>query len=200
MATGYTHPVKDGEVTDFAEFALQCSRAMGAAIMQRDEHPSVKLKTREPSEHYAERVREARATLDEYLSRTDKDWQDAAAENLQERIETWEQRKVDNKVTFDRYTAMLQKVRAWEPPTEEHEGLKKFMIEQLEDSIRWDVHDVGPEPVLEDWRDFREKTIEHQSSWYLKTLRQQQEDVERVASQNEWVEKLYESLGIEYES
>lgn len=30
---------------------------------------------------------------------------------------------------------MLQKVHKWEPPTEEHRGIKNFMLQQLNDSI-----------------------------------------------------------------
>lgn len=41
-------------------------------------------------------------------------------------------------VTRTNYEAMLERVYAWEPPTEEHVGLKKFMVEQLATSIEFD--------------------------------------------------------------
>lgn len=37
-----------------------------------------------------------------------------------------------------RYQAMLDQVNTWIPPTSEHDGLKKFMIEQLTSSIEGD--------------------------------------------------------------
>jgi len=38
----------------------------------------------------------------------------------------------------ERYEAMLAQVKAWTPPTSEHQGLKDFMVEQLEESIDFD--------------------------------------------------------------
>ena len=38
----------------------------------------------------------------------------------------------------ERYEAMLVQVKAWTPPTSEHQGLKDFMAKQLEESIDFD--------------------------------------------------------------
>src|SRR5687768_6886698 len=37
MPTGYTHPVVDGKITEFNDFALSCARAFGALITMRDD-------------------------------------------------------------------------------------------------------------------------------------------------------------------
>jgi len=43
-----------------------------------------------------------------------------------------------NNLVRKRYEDMLSKVRKWKPPTPDHVDLKKFMIQQLEDSIEFD--------------------------------------------------------------
>ena len=50
------------------------------------------------------------------------------------------------KARRQRYTDMLKQVRKWVPPTTEHMGLKRFMIEQLEQSIRLDCGDKPQQP------------------------------------------------------
>ncbi|VTR91619.1 unnamed protein product [Gemmata massiliana] len=42
---------------------------------------------------------------------------------------------------------MLEHVRAWEPPSTDHENLKQFMIDQLRESIDFDCRGEYREPL-----------------------------------------------------
>ena len=65
MPTGYTASVADGRVTEFAPFALQCARAMGALIMMRDEPHDAPIPERfEASDYYSKSLAEARERLE----------------------------------------------------------------------------------------------------------------------------------------
>jgi hypothetical protein len=97
------------------------------------------------------------------------------------------------------YEDMLVKANKWVPPTTEHEGLKKFMIEQLSESL---TYDCGPdyyeselskiesytyEDVVSDMRDSNKRDIEYHTNELKK-------DNERVDTRNEWISALYKSL------
>lgn len=69
MATGYTHPVAEGTVTDFATFALDCARAFGALITIRDDPPGTPIPDEfTPSTWNAEAKEGAEARLAELMA------------------------------------------------------------------------------------------------------------------------------------
>ena len=93
-----------------------------------------------------------------------------------------------------RYNTMLLKVVKWQPPTPEHEGLKKFMIDQLHDSIEWDCSEYQPTiSSKEEFVAFHRsgKSLKEGLDFCEKTWR---EEVERTSSRNKWLKELRESL------
>ena len=96
-----------------------------------------------------------------------------------------------------RYYGMLAQVLAWTPPTGEHNiGLKRVMREQLEDSIKHDL--LEPEvPVKKTGKEFREQAIKQAMRDIEYYEKENRKEVERAASQNEWVRALKQSLGVE---
>ena len=145
MATGYTHAVADGTLTDPRKFILRCARAMGACIMQREDPMDDPPKPQEPADFYRKSLEEARARRDRLRGMSEREIAEAAkASNDRSRLSraeaiahTCEQKS--------RYQAMLAAVRAWVPPTSEHVGLRDFMVEQLESSIQFDCGYERPE-------------------------------------------------------
>lgn len=77
MPTGYTEPLYAGTPITFPEFALRCARAMGVAIMQRDESIDVPIRAREVEPYYAERVTQTEEALTVALARTIAEWEEA---------------------------------------------------------------------------------------------------------------------------
>ena len=66
MSTGYTCQVADGEITDFKQFLLQCSRAFGACIQQRDDPHSDLPKRMEVSNYHKDELKKAKLDLKNY--------------------------------------------------------------------------------------------------------------------------------------
>lgn len=203
MPTGYTAPLHDGQDITFDQFALRCSRAMGAAVMQRDESIDVEIKLREVEGYYQERVDKARAEVldaesrnhDEWLALQEKEIHDAAAAREKEIIETAAIRH--------RYVSMLRAVERWTPPTDEHFGLKRFMIDQLTESLKFDC---GGWPVSNPWFTdvpSRVSAAEYKARVMARLMKNLDyattalsEEYARVRSQNEWVTALRESLAV----
>lgn len=195
MATGYTYPVRDGKVTSFAEFALECARGMGAAIHQRDDGPGPI--TEMPVDDFEQRHAEkARANLAAALDRTPTEWAELQAQRHAAAEKALADAAIEQAQIRERYEAMLLQVLAWKPPTDEHIGLKNFMVEQLEQSIRFDCPDARSEvvPPMLDPAVYAAREIDHARDQHDRAEQDARQARERVAAQRAWVRNLRESL------
>lgn len=198
MPTGYTAAVGDGEVTDFAVFAKRCARAFGALMSMRDAPEDAPIPpVFEPDTRLADKhIEEAKRTLTEAASRTEAQWLVEAAEVDQKILTHWRESEAKRLLVANRYQSMLDKVRAWNPPTDEHVGLKEFMIEQLEKSILFDCSpsDFNPEPYGDNWHRLRDETIERAAKELAHYEKSRQEEIDRAAGRTKWVQDLFTSL------
>lgn len=134
MATGYVHPVADGEITTLAQFALKCSWAMMALVTLRDDDHSgvpprdLPLKL----DYYEERLAEAQKRLDDLATMSDADRAAMIEAEYQTALSDAKEYDAKSAVEIDRVKAMLEQVRAAEGLPE---GLKQFMLEQLETTL-----------------------------------------------------------------
>jgi hypothetical protein len=196
MPTGYTADVQSGKVTEFPEFAMQCARAFGALISMRDEPASAPIPDEfKPSDYNAEALKKAEAELARLLGMSLAEVNAAAQSAYEQAVEAWERRDRLRTEHRARYNAMLQKARAWTPPTIEHEELKKFMIEQLTESIHFDTvskHDAKPEKQEPgDWYRWIVEQARRNVDYRAKAHR---EEVQRARERTEWVRALRDSL------
>ena len=196
MPTGYTAEVANGKVTDFRTFALRCARQFGATIMQRDDPMEELPKLRVASDYYERSLAESKARL-AWLDTLDVEQaNDEAAKEYGEAVKQNEKYRAERSLTKTRYEAMLSDVRAWEPPTPEHQELKRFMVQQLTESIDFDCKDYSTKPVRLSgpmWL-AREKGKARESiARYTKLYG---EELERVEESNRWITALYESLPV----
>lgn len=196
MPTGYTADIHDDKPITFERFVLNCSRAMGAAIMQRDESPDVEIRERVISDYHLENVSKSAERLREAMDRPLAEWDALQDEAIAEATAYRDKYLADQDAMEARYRAMLQEVLAWVPPTREHRGLKDFMIEQLESSIQFDCTGYQPTVPSRTSPDlYAQQEIARLTKEHGRDLQSLAEERERVASQNAWVRTLRESLG-----
>ena len=193
MPTGYTADIYDGKDVSFSDFALKCARAFGACIEQRDDDPNDKPKLIEKTEdnYHIKKIEKAK----KWKKPTKAEF-DAYVKNQTAYYN--EQINKQNKLKSS-YQKMLDKANAWTPPTKEHEGLKKFMINQLTESMEFDcsndyyqrelnnIKQLTYNQYVKDMRDSNKRDIEYHTN-ALK------EDNERVDTRNAWISALYKSL------
>lgn len=89
---------------------------------------------------------------------------------------------------------MIEEVSDWEPPTPEHVNLKKFMLQQLEESIKFDCHELTVPPRQKEPEEFRAEqlaTHKHSLEFYKSELARAEK---RFKEGNEWIRALDESL------
>ena len=196
MPTGYTADIKDG--IDFKTYAMNCARAFGACVELREE-PSGGDRIPDsfvPSNYHLEAEAKARDEFAALAAMTPaeceraaaKAWDDAETHRLMRLQEIAAQRAA--------YEAMLEKVRAWVPPTDEHKGLHQFMAEQIIESIRFDCSgDYYAKPTARmtgsDWADKRRAELARDVAYHLK---EHAAEVARADSRTAWVRALRASL------
>ena len=196
MPTGYTAAIKDG--ITFEKFIWGCARAFGALVTMRDESSDALIPDKfEPSDHYAKGFENAKARYEQLKKM---DINEAGLESEKEYKEAAVQRQKYTEESLElkmKYLTMLNHVKAWQPPSPDHFGLKSFMIEQIESSIKFDCGGIGdnfkPIPHLpaEEWLTKEiDKTL-HNMEYYLK---EKTEEEERIASRNLWLKQLRQSL------
>jgi hypothetical protein len=195
MATGYTADLHDGNPITFQQFVLKCSRAMGAAIMQRDESPDVEIRERTLDVYYLDQVSKSAAQLQEAIDRPASEWEELQDWTIVEAAAHRDKYLFNRAAMEARYRTMLADVQAWVPPTPEHFGLKAFMIEQIESSIRFDCGHYTPqvpERVSADL--YAQQEIARLTKEHGRDVQRLAEERERVAAQNAWVRALRDSL------
>jgi len=201
MPTGYTAGILDGTTKDFNEFARLCSRNF--IIHLRDEPMSSKYKARTPSNYHSKEIAKAKFKLKECESLTDEEI------IIKEKASLIESRGYhtgaksldeENKLRLKHF---LEKAKAYKPPTKKHDGIAKFMVDQLEKTIDFDcnsnyhtdelekinsrIENVNAEETrsemkLEATKDIAYHTIENE------------EELKRCREHNKWYSDFIKSL------
>jgi len=194
MPSGYTANIYDGKDVSFKDFALSCARAFGACIHQRDDNANDKPKLREKDNndsYHIRRLNEAK----KWIKPTNAEFD---AYVVKQTAYYNEQIDKQNKLKI-RYENMLKQAKNWNPPSSEHEGLKRFMIEQLNNSMEFDcsfdyyeqelekLKNLTYEEYVKDMRDSNKRDIKYHTEELKK-------DADRDDKANKWITDLYKSL------
>jgi hypothetical protein len=198
MPTGYTAALYEGKDQTFADFTMNCARAFGALVELRDE-PNARIpEAFEPAEYGKRRAAESRAKLREFEDRSSEEWAEAQRREVAEHNAYVSDRIASTSQMRARYEGMLADVRGWRPHTEEHVGLRDFMLQQLEESIRFDC---GTSHLKRQ----QEKPVEEYAEAALRRARDDvqrdeqswQEEQDRAAGRTAWVQALRASVAAE---
>lgn len=198
MPTGYTAAVQSGEITDFNTFAMACARAFGALVTMRDDPAGAAIPEEfKPSTDYHDKaIERARVELLRLYAMSDAE-KDAEAGRAQvEALRSWAKSEADTEDHRARYLAMLEKVEAWTPPTDEHAPLKTFMADQLRSSIEFDC---SPNKA------YYKVERATGAAWFVAALRAalrdleyhekaRAEEIKRTTERNAWIKALRAAL------
>jgi hypothetical protein len=166
--------------------------------MMRDESLDAPIPERfEPSDYHPKKIAELEVESknlealapQECRAKAEEQYQEAAARNQKYIAEA---RDLEAK-----YRAMLAKVEAWEPPTQDHRGLKEFMAQQIRDSIPFDCGTDYWEknaPVRLSWADWRNEQRKRINKDLAYHRAEYAKEVERTEERNNWIAELRRSL------
>jgi hypothetical protein len=105
---------------------------------------------------------------------------------------------------FEKLNSILESSKSWVPPTEEHEGLRNFMIEQIESTIKADgdlsYHINKIVQIKQEMKDgidpkvYREERIKEIKIRFHTTRPKYQKELVRCKDSNDWMDKFFESI------
>lgn len=196
MPTGYTAGIATGEIDTFHDFALTCARNFGALIHMRDDAHGLDIRPDTVGTYHAERIAETKAEIVRLGALTKNEWQVEADAEHAKTVNDRAESALRQAAQAQRYRNMSAKVRAWTPPTADHENMKKFMLDQIEQSLNFDcggdtmVATSAPQSG-EQWYWARISSLSSSIAYHEKALR---EETERVNRNNLWVSQLRDSL------
>ena len=194
MPTGYTCGVVEGEITEFSDFAMRCARAFGALINMRDDPMDAPIPTEmlPQTKWHDDRIAADLKRMSEVEAMTLAAADTEALETHRQALAFHAKELADKEVVTSRLNAMLAKVRAWQPPTPEHDGMKEFMIEQLTSSL---PGDYAPSiPALLDGATWRQQEIDRLADSVVYHQKELDKEIERTRGKVEWVKALRSSL------
>ncbi len=203
MPTGYTQGILDGSTKTFNDFAKLCMRAFGATIHMRDDSLDAEYVPDKPSEYHLKAIEQALQLLDDSKNLSDEEIIARRKANLEE-SKTYHLQSIEKaKEGLLKLTDFLEKAKEYEPPTYDHVGIKKFMIEQITGTIDWDTktkyHDEALEKINAELSNLNAGDIRNgMKATAIKDLAyhetEHQKDIERIESRNKWVEDYINSL------
>lgn len=198
MPIGYTSDLYDLKDVSFADFASTCSRAWGARIMERDSDWDAPYAPREMSTYKAESLLKALNDYNTFMNMSDSEWLDNQDAACAEYLKSEGESNVTRLKRLNAYNGMLDQVKAWEPPTDEHVNFKTFMIEQIESSIEFDCKDYGDKyrpsmlnQTVDEYKATKLSDINREIDYSMKEIAA---EINRVRESNKWVQDLVESL------
>lgn len=203
MPTGYTAGILDGEIKTFEQFAKGCIRAFGAAMHMRDDSTKKEYVAPEQSNYYLNQLQQKNNDLVKIKLMSDDEIIQQQKDKIKEENEYLLNnlyKKQNNKVKM---LEMLQQAKEYQPPTEEHEGIKKFMIEQLTITIDHDCDveynegkllkneqkslNIDPVKLRNDITNDLLERIEYYKQ-------EQKKETERCEHSKKWAKDFFESL------
>lgn len=198
--TGYTAELCEHDIS-FERFVWTCARAFGALITMRDDPLDAPIPDRlEPSGYHAKAMLDAQATIDRVTAMTDAECDEQAQADYQAAATKHLEYNMKIEAISGRLREMRAKVRVWQPPTQDHVGLKELMIEQLDNTIRYDGTPgtyYGDQVVLRTGKEWREAQIKEATKSLVYNGRENQAELERTRERNQWIADLRSSLQAE---
>jgi hypothetical protein len=189
MPTGYTADIYDGKKpVTLRDFAVSCARAFVWQWRETDPSPE-ELK---PSDYYPKHIEELEQQLAALLAMPPEEAEAASLAEFTEAVKDRERWEREREAVGQRYRAMLAKVKDWDAP-EALLNLKRYMIEQLNQSIEFDVGVIRsalPEKLpSEKWLRHRKDDLLRELTYYRE---RQDEETENLAQANAFIKSLYE--------
>jgi hypothetical protein len=199
MPTGLTAAIYENrEGYSFEDFVWRCARHMTPLISMRDADEDAPIPERfDPETEYHRNALFASEQRLQQVKAMDVDAAQAAADAEYEKaITTYEKIDAERLALRDRYVRMIEQVKAWEPPTENHLPLKELMLDQLEQSMRDDTERGQSRDAIErlDGVEWRERMVSKLSSEVVHYQDEIDAENERTKFRNEWLRQLRESL------
>lgn len=198
MPTGYTAAIADG--ISFKDYALACARAFGACIEMRDDPADKPIPDEfKPSDYHEKQLADANKRIVKLKAMTLEACDKKAKAEYEKSVEYHKAGIKKDAALKAKYKAMLAEVEAYTPPSDDHVNFKKFMRDQITESIKFDCGGSYHQDALKQMRvlsgkEWRQSEIDKCLKDISYAAKAQKQKNERAASRTKWVRQLRESI------
>lgn len=142
--TGYTESIDDRSITNGKDFLKLCIREFGVCIGQRDDSLKSPLVTEFKPDDYCNNERVIAIEKYEKLKNTSiEDYYNNKLKDIERskrlNANSYENKKLERQL----YLKIKSEVESWIPPTKEHEGIKRFALDQINKGIPMEKEILG---------------------------------------------------------
>jgi len=210
MPTGYTAGIVDGSIKNFKEFATKCMRAFGATIHMRDDSLSKPyVPASSEGSYHIERIKEHEADLKKLEKTKDSTLLKQKTAELETSLIEEKSKLKKAKEVKSKLENYINDAKEFKPPSTEHVGIKKFMVEQLEDTLQHDgnwnieyhskeIKRIEKELANLDVNEIRKTKLKQITDNILYNKKQLSEENERNDGRNKWVDDYLKALDEQY--
>lgn len=192
MPTGYTAAIKDG--ISFEEFAMRCARNFGECIMMRDEPSGTPIPEKfEPSPYHVSKLKDLYIELKRLESTCGEVAEGNSLTDFTAEMDRYNDLIEEKNSLREKYNDMLLRAKSWEPPSPNHNGMKAFMIDQIKQSIDFDLYEPD-HPVKLTGDSWLQRRLEKTKKDIQYHTKKNIEEIARIKDRNKWIELLRESL------
>lgn len=197
MATGFTEYIENGKVNTGKDFLKICVRGMSICTPIRNEpldRPIPEMFTED--NYYYEKYIEVKERCEFFRNMTFEEAQACIEKEYEENKKSIKILLAEKKKHNAAYKKIRNEVEMWSPPTEKHESLKKFALDQIDMSVDDDIEyyerqlsEEKPKP--EEWLSLRIRHLEYEVERHHESWNAEKKRAENLSL---WVRQLKESL------
>lgn len=199
MPTGYTAYIENGKITNGKEFLTLCCRAFGVCVDMREESLSTPIPNEfKMNDYYEKSLLDKREKLEKAKRMTIEEAKQQIMSSREAGNKELTRIIKKNKQLGEGYSKIREEIIKWMPPTTEHEGLKKFALEQIDisapskDTMDYYIEAINEkEPTPEEYIENNIKRCEEDLKYAEKRYA---EELKRVADNNKWLDDFRKSL------
>lgn len=203
MPTYYTAGIIDGKINDFKSFARLCMGNFGACIHMRDLPPGEPYSKREPDGYYLLRIEREKEELRKLEKMSDQEILDNEIETIKSNIKYHKEKIIEIGKLHAKLEEIRREIDSWVPPGDEHLGIKKFMMEQIETTINHDcdteylsshLSKLDANPAKIDPAKIRKERMESHKESIATFTQRHKEDLQKIEDSHQWVVKFLKSI------
>ncbi|HYX40652.1 MAG TPA: hypothetical protein VE821_03085, partial [Pyrinomonadaceae bacterium] len=182
--------------TDLRDFALLSLCAWRSAEGEVEIDYDIVAAEEQPNPYYARKLEEAQSRLATLKAMKTAEAHLHAHDTHSRAHDAWSEWTRERKARLKRTQGMLEKLKAWKPPTPDLAELKVFMREELESALAHEVLEADPpKPSRAAARKHLKEALEQAERDVAHYARKLEEEEQRVARDNAHLRALIASFG-----
>lgn len=203
MPSYYTVDIYEGKNVSFQDFALKCARQFGAFVHMNEEDPDSPLTRPTVSDYYKNSLRETENEFALFLKASREQREKMFEIEMEKELKHYKEKIEEEKELKEKYQNLLEQAKAYKPPTKEFNNYKDYMLNQLNQAIKFDcsneqwylaqIASVEAE-TFDIWEQEKMDLYNSKITYYKESYKK---EMNSVSKKNQWIDLLYESLGVE---